>query len=201
MRPIHIQSRPKSPSKAFALESPLHLLSKLHWEVHQLRSSLKTTQPVGLLHVPAYHAFNCAITSWHLSDWTWEYIDDKTKQLVSEQLSKPLETLEHFQRALRKKHRTLHLCWQLCNGSKHFRLKRVDDVEIETQSVWQHHPPMAGSLQAGQSVESHQYTLSVTDQGKRLQALQLFENAGSIWCDELASWFVIEGRFIDESTE
>ena len=181
------------PSKVFALATPDHLLIKLHWEIGQLRASLETKQPVALMHVPAYHAFNCAVTCWHLTDWTWEFVDEEIKRLISDQFGTPLNTLEQFQQVLRDKYRPLRVCWQLCNGSKHFRLKK-DDPDIQTRDVWEYHPAMAGSFMAGQPLGSYRYRLVLTDKGEPIEALALFEEAEKIWSRELASWFVIEGQ-------
>jgi hypothetical protein len=183
---------PQSPSKVFALATPHHLLIKLHWEIRQLRIALETEQPVALTHVPAYHAFNCAVTCWHLTDWTWEYVDEQTRLVIAEQLGTPLTSLERFQQVLRDKHRPLRVCWQLCNGSKHFRLNK-DDPDIQTQDVWEHRPLRAGQARAGHS-STYQYRLVLTDKGEPVEALALFQEAEKIWIRELGSWFVIEGQ-------
>jgi hypothetical protein len=55
---------------------------------------------------------------------------------------------------------------------------------------------MAGRLQAGQPLGSYVYRLSLTDQGSRLEALDIFSDAMALWERELAAWFFIEGRHI-----
>jgi hypothetical protein len=74
MRVPDPNDHPKAPSNVFALATPHHLLIKLAWENGQLRQPLKTKQPIAWTHAPAYHAFNCAVTAWHLTDWTWESV-------------------------------------------------------------------------------------------------------------------------------
>ncbi|SRR6266481_5251674 len=54
------------PEQVFALATPAHVLTKLYWEIKQLEISLVTEHKLTFAHAPAYHAFNCAITSWHL---------------------------------------------------------------------------------------------------------------------------------------
>ncbi|WP_316185955.1 MULTISPECIES: hypothetical protein [unclassified Bradyrhizobium] len=181
----------QAPSNVFALATPQHLLIKLAWEIGQLRRSFEVEQPIAWTHAPAYHAFNCAVTCWHLSDWTWEAIDSQTKQVVAERLGARLRTLEDFQGALRTRHRALHICWQIANGSKHFRLRKTD-VDIQTQNVWEYQPAMAGSMQAGEPLGSYRYRLVLTDKGQPIEALALFEESEGIWARELASWFLIE---------
>jgi hypothetical protein len=63
---------PEPPDKVFGLAMPHHMLMKLRWEVWQLRSVLaKPCQPDAVVE-PAYHAFNCAVTAWHVTDWIWQ---------------------------------------------------------------------------------------------------------------------------------
>lgn len=183
----------RPPSNVFALATPYHLLIKLAWEIGQLRSALQTEQKIAWTHAPAYHAFNCAVTCWHLSDWTWEFVDDEGKLIIANQLGGKLKTLEDFQSAIRAKHRALHICWQIANGSKHLKLRKTD-ADIQTEDVWEYHPVLAGSHQSGEPINSYRYRLSLTDKGERLEALDLFIAAEKIWARELASWFVIEGQ-------
>jgi hypothetical protein len=184
---------PRPPSKVFALATPHHLLIKLHWELVQLRSSLEAKLPVALTHVPAYHSFNVAVTCWHLTDWTWASADQQTRLLISQRLDLTEQTLGQFQRALRRKHRVLHICSQIANGSKHFHADRTDDPEIRTEDVWEHQPLRAGSARAGHR-PSYRYRLVVTDKGEPHEAITLFEQAERIWIRELESWFIIEGQ-------
>jgi hypothetical protein len=192
---IEIPDQPESPSNVFALATPHHLLIKLHWEIKQLRLALEADRDLLSMHAPAYHAFNCAVTCWHLSDWVWESADNERRQLISSQLVAKLRGIEDFQTAIRTKHRPLYICWQIANGSKHFRLRKTD-AAIKTDEVWEYRPAMAGRLQAGQPLGSYVYRLSLTDQGHRLEALDVFNDAMTIWERELAAWFVIEGGYV-----
>jgi hypothetical protein len=184
---------PQPPSKVFALATPHHLLIKLHWEIGQLRTSLEIKQPVALTHVPAYHSFNCAVTCWHLTDWTWASADKQTRLVISQALDLPEQTLGQFQWALRRKHRVLHICSQIANGSKHFHADRTDDPEIRTEDVWEYRPLRAGSARAGHRPH-YRYRLVVTDKDQQHEALALFEEAERIWTRELESWFIIESQ-------
>jgi hypothetical protein len=115
-------------AKRFRAGDATTLLIKVVWEIRQLRRSFDVEPPIAWTHAPAYHAFNCAVTCWHLSNWTWEAVDEQTKQIISEQVGARLQTLEDFQAALRTKHRVLHICWQIADGSKHFRLRRLTSI-------------------------------------------------------------------------
>ena len=55
------------------LASPTHVLHKLRWEISQLKKALVSEpEKLAYTHAPAYFAFNCAVTAWHLADWVWE---------------------------------------------------------------------------------------------------------------------------------
>ena len=147
---IKIPDQLDPPSNVFAMATPHHLLLKLYWEIKQLRASLVSRgRSVADTHAPAYHAFNCAVTCWHLTDWVWEAADDYQRQLMSSVFETRLKAVEDFQIAMRSKHRSLYICWQIANGSKHFRLRKTDP-KIKTDEVWEYRPAMAGRMRAGQ---------------------------------------------------
>lgn len=190
----------RPPSNVFALATPHHLLIKLHWEVRQLRASLVGERRVIDTHAPAYHAFNCAITCWHLTDWVWESADEERRQLISSDFGVALRKIEDFQAALRSRYRSLHICWQIANGSKHLKLRKTDP-DIKTDNVWEYQPAMAGSMQAGEPLGSYRYRLSLTDDGVRIEALAMFEETMKIWERELGAWFFIEGTYVKSGND
>jgi hypothetical protein len=192
------QDRP--PSNVFALATPHHLLIKLHWEVRQLRASLPSNRKPIDTHAPAYHAFNCAITCWHLTDWVWESADEEQRRLISSDFGGELRKIEDFQAALRLRHRSLHICWQVANGSKHFKLRKTDP-DIRTDDVWEYRPALAGRMRAGERLGSYRYRLSLTDGDQRLEALDVFEDAERAWKRELGAWFFIEGTYAGPTDE
>jgi hypothetical protein len=193
--PLDVPDEPeKSPSNVFAMATPHHLLLKLHWEIKQLRASMEGERRLADTHAPAYHAFNCAITCWHLTDWVWESADEERRRLISSDFESELRKIEDFQAALRVRHRSLHICWQIANGSKHFKLRKTDPA-IKTDQVWEYRPAMAGRMQAGEPLGSYRYRLSLSDNGKRIEALEMFDEAMRIWERELGRWFFIEGRY------
>ena len=194
---LNIPDEPEEPpSNVFAMATPHHLLLKLSWEIKQLRLSMQSERHLTDTHAPAYHAFNCAVTCWHLTDWVWESSDEERRQLISSQLDEvKIKAIEEFQAAVRTKHRSLYICWQIANGSKHFRLRKTDPA-IKTDGVWEYRPAMAGRMRAGEPLGSYRYRLSLTDNGNRVEALEMFDEAMRIWERELAAWFFIEGRYV-----
>jgi hypothetical protein len=60
--------------KRFGLQTPRDLLEKLQWECEQagLYRPRSTAER-------AYHAFNAAVTAWHICDWIWETASEQAK--------------------------------------------------------------------------------------------------------------------------
>jgi hypothetical protein len=63
---------PEPPDKVFGLAAPHHMLMKLKWEIFKLRSVVAEPCRPGAEIEPGYHAFNCAVTAWHMTDWVWQ---------------------------------------------------------------------------------------------------------------------------------
>lgn len=194
---INIDPQPNPPGQVFALATPDHMLHKLYWEIKQLEISLGTEHKLAFAHAPAYHAFNCAITAWHISDWSWESADVEQRALIASRLGFSLSAsakgaLEIFQAALRARYRSLHLCWQIATGSKHMNIRKPDPA-VKAEGGWQPQS-MAGRMQAGQPLGLYLYRLSVIDDGTIREALDVFREAFKCWEDELGWWGFIEGR-------
>jgi hypothetical protein len=51
-------------------------------------------------------------------------------------------------------------------------------------------------MQVGEPLGSYHYRLSLTDDGNRVEALEMFDEAMRIWERELGAWFFIEGRYV-----
>jgi hypothetical protein len=184
------------------LATPAHMLTKLHWELYQLRKSL-TEKPehIGHTHAPSYCAFNCAVTAWHLADWTW-------KAAAAEQRAHILACLNikssgqddkdfaKFQAALRDKSRALHVCQQLANGSKHMTITRHPDPDVQAKMRWESEPARAGKMRAGDPFAVHRYRLVVLDKGIERSALDVFEEAFKDWQRFLGTWGFVEGTLV-----
>jgi hypothetical protein len=92
--------------KSFALRNSRDVLEKLRWELHNLFCRQRHD-----IVVCQYHAFNCAVTAWHVTDWLW--------QDISPELRGQLKGFGDFQDFVRKDSRALYLCYQVATGSKH----------------------------------------------------------------------------------
>jgi hypothetical protein len=176
------------------------MLTKLYWEIKQLEISLEAEHKLAFAHAPAYHAYNSAITSWHLTDWVWESADADMRTRIYERLNvtsnvDAKDSLEKFQAAVRAKHRSIYICWQIATGSKHMNIRKPDPA-IRTEEVWQPQS-VAGLMECGRTpLGSYLYRLSLTDNGIPREALDVFREAFKNWEDELGWWGFVEGRYV-----
>jgi hypothetical protein len=106
--------------KAFGLRDSRDILEKLTWELGNL--FLRQRYDIA---VCQYHAFNCAVTAWHVTDWLWQ--DVESSPALRTRLEKeigPLKNDKAFQKYVSGECNALILCQQIANGSKHCRLTR-----------------------------------------------------------------------------
>jgi hypothetical protein len=178
---IIIEPQPQPPEQVFALATPAHVLNKLYWEVRQIEISLETEHKLAFAHAPAYHAFNCAITSWHLTDWVWESADSETRTRICERLNATFnvsvkDSLEKFQAAICTKHHSIYICRQIATGSKHVNIRKPDPA-IRTEEVWQPQA-VAGLMECRRTpLGSYLYRLSLIDNGIQREVLDIFREA------------------------
>ena len=113
--------------KSFGLRDSRDILEKLRWELRNLFSRQRHD-----IAACQYHAFNCAVTAWHASDWLWQDLSSspELKTKLQEKIQQPLKTLNDFQDYVRFDCGALRLCHQIANGSKHFLVTRNPDSTI-----------------------------------------------------------------------
>jgi hypothetical protein len=175
--------------KVFRLHTPMHLLSKLHWEIEGFRRSLHNRHTHRWL-LPAYHAFNCAVTAWHMTDWIWLYVSpEEQRELAAKHALAPSD-LRSFQEAMGKACRALNACRELCNGSKHREVtgKRADR-HVRARASW-------GELTSSRKRAEPRYGMrwEVTDKLGTRPALKVFREAEEYWYVYLAPYR--EGTFV-----
>jgi hypothetical protein len=71
---------------------------------------------------PAYCAFNCAVTAWHVSDWAWQSADPETQQKIASRLGFSLASddernFDRFADAICTRSRELRICREIAKGS------------------------------------------------------------------------------------
>jgi hypothetical protein len=175
------------------------MLEKLRWEVEQLKRSLEPDERYRISGDAIYHAFNCAITSWHITDWVWESLGFSQREQLVRRLNglfdvEAKESISKFQSLLRDKHRPFHICYQIATGSKHKNIRKPDPM-IRVEEVWVNQS-QAGLMRAGQPLGWHRQDLIIYDREKRLRAAEVFEEAIHCWNSEFRSWGFLEDRFV-----
>jgi len=101
------------------------MLVKLRWEL----SNLDFRQRHDIA-VCQYHAFNCAVTAWHVTDWLWQDISPELRGKLKDKTGKPLKECKDFQDYVRNACPALNLCHQIANGLKHCLVERNPDPTI-----------------------------------------------------------------------
>jgi hypothetical protein len=189
------QDLPASPSQVFMLATPEHMLTKLHWELHTLRKALsEKPEHLGHTHAPSYCAFNCAVTVWHLADWTWKTSSPEQRSHILACLGvEGGGSLAKFQTTLMNKIRELHICRQVATGSKHVIVERYPDPNIQAEMRWEGEFARVGEMRAGDPLAVYRYRLVVSDKGVERAALDVFEEAFKSWQRFLKQWGMIEG--------
>ena len=107
--------------KAFELRDARDLIQKLSWELTNLFCRER-----AVIAVCQYHAFNCAVTAWHISDWLWHDLSPATKDEIFNTTGVRLKTYDNFRDYIIRESHALRLCHQIANGSKHYLLKNTD---------------------------------------------------------------------------
>lgn len=188
-----IRERQEGPSSVFALATPQHMLTKLGWEIRLLRESLSPERDDFLWPLtPAYHAYNCAVTAWHLVDWTWCTADQELRAQLAQKFrfdvpSTARKALERFSDSIARDCRALHICRVIANGSKHMKVMKPD-LSVKAQIKWDGEPHFL----------QRPY---VTDMGKARPAVEVFDETFRYWHQLLASLGLVEGTFVSSSID
>ncbi|HEY3776893.1 MAG TPA: hypothetical protein VGL35_02420 [Rhizomicrobium sp.] len=191
-----VPEQPEPPAKAFDLATPSHVYWKLLWELSNLkRSKAEEDKREELRFNSAYHAFNFAVTAWHLIDWVWHGTDDSGRKYISEYFGGiELKRRGQLFEAIAEKYRAIHICGQIANGSKHFA-PWGEDPAIEAKVLW---IESDGEAQPDHQARfSFQKKLAIRDGDEDFRpALDVFKEAVRNWDSMLGTWGFIEGGYI-----
>ncbi len=191
---------PGSPSlpKVFALATPRHLLAKLHWEIAGFANAEKDRCALGAHLIAAYHAMNCAITTWHMADWVWNYLDDKSRQQISNALSLKKVDQASFEAHIRAECRAINCCRDIATGSKHMKITRGGaDPSVVAEVSWSYEQARAGVMRAGDPLGRYEARLIVHDQHGQRSAREVFSEAFAYWEALLSRFGLIEDKYIE----
>lgn len=167
----------------FGMDHPQHMWTKLTWELNALMTSMSVWKDNDAAPEPLFHAFNTAVTAWHITDWLWQY-DCATRKKVATKFQFVFECtptgirrgLEKFQDAVVLHCDELKVCREIANGSKHMRKNKVDP-NIRARAVWAKAIVGAGFAKTGDLVMS----LRVTHGDKETDAEFAFIEAAGFW--------------------
>lgn len=176
------QSDLPSNRRVLYLSHPSQLFIKLNWDLGLFQKTLSgENHEARPYEVAAFHAFNVAVTAWHLTDWIWGFLDEKERvQMVADfEFESQVLGLRDFQRAVRKKSRALEICWEVANGSKHFTTH--EDSKVETQVDVKVNSATVGEFRAGQPLQTFSYEFIINWNGQVLEAVKVFEEARDFW--------------------
>jgi hypothetical protein len=189
---------PAPPDQVFMLATPAHMLSKLHWEIYRLRKALsEKPERLGHVHAPAYCAFNCAVTAWHLADWVWKASSQVQRADILASLGATAgsgKDFVKFQTAIRNQSRALHICRQLATGSKHMTVTDYPDPIVRAEMRWETEAAQVGEMRVSDPFSPDRYRLVVLEKGVERIALDVFGDAFKDWERFLRRWGFIEGR-------
>ena len=192
---------PEKPlDKVFAMVTPYHYLRKLHWEVEGLRKSTVPSADFDAHLTAAYHAFNCAITAWHMVDWVWESLDAAERQELSKSLGMQVADGSLFRNSMRSASRAINCCRDIATGSKHKIVARGGDPEVRAVLEWdQTHFTCESSV--GEPLVQYRARLMVHDGYGARPALEVFEEAFDFWYRLFEQLGWAEDRLITGSTD
>lgn len=170
-------------SNVFGMDHPQHMWTKLAWELNALMGAMSVWEDNKAAPEPLFHAFNTAVTAWHLTDWLWQY-DCATRKKLATKFQFVFECtptgikrgLEKFQEAVVLHCDELKVCREIANGSKHMRKNKVDK-NIKAQAVWAKAIDGAGFAKPDDLVMS----LRVTHNDKETDAELAFIEAAGFW--------------------
>ena len=77
-----------------------------------------------------------------------------------------------FQEAVREKSRAIHICQQIANGSKHMKIERNPDPDVQAKMRWETEPARVDTLRAGDPLATFQQQLVVVDKGEEQSAVR-----------------------------
>lgn len=175
--------KPSSIENVFAMNEPHHMLSKLLWELQCLMNAESVWKDNESFPTPIFHAWNTAVTAWHISDWLWAAKPDLRLDIAAhfsfqydETANGVRDGLSKFQDAVVAESSALKVCREIANGSKHMR-KSKPDKAIRAVALWREVIEGAGVVVPGDFVLS----LEVTSGSQTFDATHWFIEAEGYW--------------------
>jgi len=158
------------------------MLWKLNWEINQLVRELQRSEETPFASQgAAFHAFNCAVTAWHVVDWAWVEGNDK---LGGDK--------KKWVKIITDECPELAICQALSNNGKHAIGRYGGD--LETREVVDIKAVRGDNGDVVRFVGSFRITLSYG--GVAYEAVELFRSAGKYLQSHLVKAGVLDGLWL-----
>ena len=176
-------NRTDGPDKVFSLSTPEQMLRKLHWEITNFGRAIDVEgTTVESLNAPAYWAFNCAVTAWHIADWVWLTVPEPQRdQLFPGCHTGRKDTLTAFQVSLQAASPPVLICRHVATASKHMEMTRHVDPSITVDTVWTKQAARFGATRFGDPFATYTSVLTVSHEGTDRPAIEIFKEAFGFW--------------------
>lgn len=112
-----------NPNNSFEIKNSKDFFEKLRDEYNDFDRA----------HLNPRHAINCAITSWHLTDWTYqEFFKSDSKFQDSKEGKKKISGLSKYQEHIKTQCSELEYMRMITNGSKHCKINKEDQTVVSS---------------------------------------------------------------------
>ena len=131
----------ETPSRVFYIKTPEQLMIKLDWEIDNLKNAIRDQDDRARnIDTASYHAFNAAVSAWHIADWMWNSLSREKQAVLAMQMGFKFTddkySIKEFQNALVQKSQAIAICSDVANGSKHLDTHKNSRVnaKVDLQS-------------------------------------------------------------------
>jgi len=150
---------------------------KLAWEIRNLeREEASITGPFQRDKEAEFAAFNCSIAAWHTLDWIWRASSQKKKKQISSTGS-----FKDFKAEMATECRSLLICQNLCNSSKH----ASPGGNLSLRCIGQFFVHDVSSRDMS-------FSLIIEVEEKELAAVSVFKEAGVFLFNKILQWDLFE---------
>jgi hypothetical protein len=185
---------PTGVDHVFHLATPQHMLTKLWWELQRLRKEVHDA-PGSIRGVEyiAYCAFNTAVTALHCGDWAWRSLAADEQANVATRFGfsltgKPRKDLELFMGAICSAERSLEICRQIANASKHMGTDKPNET-FNVETVWRF-------IAAGDHLAHMECYLCIQEESGKYRVEEVFADAFRYWERTFGEMYLIEGKYV-----
>jgi hypothetical protein len=178
----------------FVLSTPADMAAKLEWEIESFTSTMfhQMKQPEAFRSA-GYQAFNCAVTAWHLADWTWAYADESIEGELAKRFGfkmkiRDRDNRNQFLEAVAAASRDIHIWRYIANSSKHLKLDKVEDRGFRGKIGY-------GRIPAGHNGEVKEvFGFLIVDKGETILIERIFSRACEYWKQLLLEIGYLDGE-------